>query len=216
MTLTESVVTAAEAALADQQYNGIINVLTGRGCCVVSMRGTTGACNIWTRSCKGVPRSGDSAVVESRELGDPMRLRAIRDAVQFELNAFYFYKLAREKATNPQHKLVLERLYEAELDHLHELNEKYHAHMDASEMDITPAAEKLLSGWLFHDLAVEDDSSILRLYRSALEMEQRTRDHFRKLAAELPEGLEKELCQELASEEDEHIAMLETEMEQAE
>jgi rubrerythrin len=57
-------------------------------------------------------------------------------------------------------------------------------------------------------------SSILRLYQSALEMECRTRDHFRKLAAALPEGLEKELCQELASEEDEHIAMLETEMEQ--
>jgi rubrerythrin len=54
----------------------------------------------------------------------------------------------------------------------------------------------------------------MRLYQSALEMECRTRDHFRSLAAELPEGLEKELCQELASEEDEHIAMLETEMEQ--
>ena len=45
-------------------------------------------------------------------------------------------------------------------------------------------------------------------------MERRTRDHFLKLAAELPEGLERELCLELASEEDEHIAMLETEMEQ--
>ena len=42
-----------------------------------------------------------------------------------------------------------------------------------------------------------------------------TRDHFRALAAQLPEGLEKELCLELASEEDEHIAMLETESEQA-
>src|ERR1019366_696022 len=100
---------------------------------------------------------GDLAVVESRELGDPMRLHAIRDAVQFELNAFYFYKLARERATEPQHRLVLE--------------------------------------WLFRDLAVSDESSILRLYQSALEMECRTRDHFRKLAAGLPEGLEKELCQ---------------------
>ncbi len=116
----------------------------------------------------------------------------------------------------PQHRLVLERLYEAELDHLHELSEKYHAHLDASVTEITPEAEKLLSGWLFQDLAVSDDSSILRLYQSALEMERRTRDHFRKLAAELPEGLEKELCLELASEEDEHIAMLETEMEQVE
>ena len=157
---------------------------------------------------------GDLAVVESRELGDPMRLRAIRQAVQFELNAFYFYKLARERAAEPQHRLVLERLYEAELDHLHELSEKYHAHLDSSVTEMSPDAEKLLSDWLFRDLAVSDDASILRLYQSALEMESRTRDHFRKLAGELPEGLEKELCQELASEEDEHIAMLETEMEQ--
>jgi len=143
-----------------------------------------------------------------------MRLRAIREAVQFELNAFYFYKLARERAAKPAHRAVLERLYEAELDHLHELSEKYHAHLDASVTQMPPDAERLLSDWLFRGLSVSDDSSILRLYQSALEMEHRTRDHFRKLAGELPEGLEKELCQELASEEDEHIAMLETEMEQ--
>jgi rubrerythrin len=110
--------------------------------------------------------------------------------------------------------VVLERLYEAELDHLHELTEKYHAHLDASVTQMPPDAEKLLADWLFRDLAVSDDTSILRLYQSALEMECRTRDHFRKLARQLPEGLEKELCEELASEEDEHIAMLETEMEQ--
>jgi len=157
---------------------------------------------------------GDLAVVERREIGDPMRLAAIRDAVQFELNAFYFYKLAREKAKDAEHRVVLERLYEAELDHLHELNEKYHAHLDPAEMGITPQAEQLLAGWLFQGLDVSDDSSLERLYQSALEMERRTRDHFRKLAGELPDGIEKELCQELASEEEEHIAMLETELEQ--
>jgi glutamate synthase (NADPH) small chain len=155
---------------------------------------------------------GDLALVEDRELGDPMRLRAIREAVQFELNAFYFYKLAREQAKDPRHRLVLERLYEAELDHLHELSEKYHAHLDAKEIDMTPEAEKLLAGWLFQDLDVSEEAGLARLYESAVEMEKRTRDHFRKLAGELPEGLEKELCLELASEEDEHIAMLETEM----
>jgi len=159
---------------------------------------------------------GDLAVVEKRELGDPMRLRAIRDAVQFELNAFYFYKLAREQAAKPEHRVVLERLYEAELDHLHELSEKYHAHLDTAEAAISPDAETLLSGHLFDNLEVSDDDSIRHIYQSALEMERRTRDHFRNLAAELPDGLEKELCLELASEEDEHIAMLETEMEQAE
>jgi rubrerythrin len=52
------------------------------------------------------------------------------------------------------------------------------------------------------------------LYQAALEMERRTRDYFHKLAAELPAGLEKDLCGELAAEEEEHVALLEGELEQ--
>jgi rubrerythrin len=157
---------------------------------------------------------GKLSVVESRELGDPMRLRAIRDAVQFELNSFYFYKLARERASLPEHRLLFEHLYEAELDHLHELEEKYHAHLDRETLDLTPAAEKLLAESLFQDLSLPGTATLTGLYQAAIEMERRTRDHFRTFAAQLPDGLEKDLCLELASEEDEHIAMLETEMDQ--
>jgi rubrerythrin len=141
-----------------------------------------------------------------------MRFRAIRDAVQFELNAFHFYKLARDRAADPLRRQVLERLYEAELDHLHELEEKYHAHLDRAVIDLAPSAEKLLSDWLFRGLPV--GGGIRELYQTALEMERRTRDHFRNYAGELPDGIEKDLCLELASEEEEHIAMLETEIEQ--
>lgn len=155
---------------------------------------------------------GELEIVEGRELGDSMRFQAIRDAVQFELNAFHFYKLARDRASDPLRRQVLERLYEAELDHLHELEEKYHAHLDRAVIDLTPDAEKLLSGWLFRDLPL--DGNLRDLYSVALEMERRTRDHFRHLAAGLPDGLEKDLCLELASEEEEHMAMLETEIEQ--
>ena len=52
------------------------------------------------------------------------------------------------------------------------------------------------------------------LYQAALEMEKRTRDHFQKLASELPPGLEKDLCGELAAEEEEHVALLQGELEQ--
>jgi hypothetical protein len=45
-------------------------------------------------------------------------------------------------------------------------------------------------------------------------MERRTRDHFRKLATDLPLGLERDLCAELAAEEEEHVALLEGELEQ--
>jgi len=157
---------------------------------------------------------GDLEVLENRQMGDPMRFQAIRDAVQFELNSFHFYRLARDRAATPEQRAVLERLYEAELDHLHELEEKYHAHLDREVVELSRDEQTLLSNWLFRDIHVGGDAGVRDLYQAALEMERRTRDHFRKLAAGLPDGLEKELCGELAAEEEEHVALLEGELEQ--
>jgi rubrerythrin len=72
----------------------------------------------------------------------------------------------------------------------------------------------LLSGWLFRGIQVGETSGVTDLYKAALEMEKRTRDHFQKLASDLPPGLEKDLCGELAAEEEEHVALLEGELEQ--
>jgi rubrerythrin len=72
----------------------------------------------------------------------------------------------------------------------------------------------LLGNWLFRGIQVGGEAGVRDLYEAALEMERRTRDHFRKLHASLPAGLEKDLCGELAAEEDEHVALLEGELEQ--
>jgi rubrerythrin len=157
---------------------------------------------------------GELEVIPQRDMGDTMRFQAIRDAVQFELNSFHFYKLAREQAKTPDQRAVLERLYEAELDHLHELEEKYHAHLDREVVELSANEQLLLSNWLFRGIHVTADSGVRELYQAALEMERRTRDHFCRLAADLPAGLEKELCGELAAEEEEHVALLEGELEQ--
>jgi rubrerythrin len=157
---------------------------------------------------------GDLEVIPDREMGDSMRFRAIRDAVQFELDSFHFYKLARDKAKTPDQRAVLERLYDAELDHLHELEEKYHAHLDREVVELSANEQLLLSNWLFRGIELSGDSGVRDLYQAALEMERRTRDYFHKLAAELPAGLEKDLCGELAAEEEEHVALLEGELEQ--
>ena len=42
----------------------------------------------------------------------------------------------------------------------------------------------------------------------------RCNHHFQKLAKSLPAGLERDLCGELAAEEEEHVALLEGELEQ--
>lgn len=155
---------------------------------------------------------GELEVLQNRDLGDSMRFQAIRDAVQFELNSFHFYKLARDKAATPEQRAVLERLYEAELDHLHELEERYHAHLDREVVELSENEQNLLSNWLFKGIRLDD--GVQGLYRAALEMERRTRNHFKALAEKLPTGLEKELCRELAAEEEEHVALLEGELEQ--
>ena len=157
---------------------------------------------------------GRLEVLENRDLGDPMRLQAVREAIQLELNSFHFYKLARDRATNPQVRQVLEQLYESELDHLHELEAKYHAHLDPAVIDLKAGEEKLLAEWLFRDIKLGDDTSIAGLYHAAIAMERRTRDHFQTLA-DGAAGVERELYQEFAAEEEEHIAMLEGAIEQA-
>ncbi|HTP34866.1 MAG TPA: hypothetical protein VMJ75_21965 [Candidatus Acidoferrales bacterium] len=157
---------------------------------------------------------GDLEIIRDRDLGDSMRFQAIRDAVQFELNSFHFYKLARDRARTREQRAVLERLYEAELDHLHELEEKYHAHLDREVVELSADENTLLSSWLFKGVHISEDAAVRDLYQIALEMEQRTRDHFRGLARSLPAGLEKELCEELAAEEEEHVALLAGEIEQ--
>jgi len=80
-------------------------------------------------------------------------------------------------------------------------------------VELSQNEQLLLSNWLFRGIQVGGDSGVRDLYQAALEMERRTRDHFRRLATDLPAGLEKDLCGELAAEEEEHVAMLETELE---
>jgi len=91
---------------------------------------------------------------------------------------------------------------------------KYHAHLDREVVELSADEQTLLSNWLFRGIQLNSDTGVADLYRAALEMEKRTRDHFRKLAADLPAGLEKDVCSELAAEEEEHVALLEGELEQ--
>jgi rubrerythrin len=157
---------------------------------------------------------GDLEVIRDRDLGDSMQFQAIRDAIQFELNAFHFYKLARDRAQDPAQRAVLERMFESELDHFHELEAKYHVHLDRNMVELSADENRLLGNWLFQGIHVDRDTAIPKLYELAIEMEIRTRDHFRKSARELPAGLERDLCAELAAEEDEHVAFLMGELEQ--
>lgn len=157
---------------------------------------------------------GGLKVVQGYELEDPMKVRPIRDAVQFELNSYHFYKLALARAEDETMRALFEQLYLHEMDHLQLLQERYHTHLGDEVLNLAPDAEKLLAEELFRDIDFADSKTgPAALYDKAIEMERRTREHFRSLARMLPDGPEQDICLELAAEEEEHVALLETEKE---
>lgn len=149
--------------------------------------------------------------ITDRRIDEPMRYHAIREAMQFELNAYHFYRLALDRATNPEYRVVLDYMSQNELDHIHELEEKYHAHLDPEVLTLTPAADELLADQMLAGLDLDTVDGMRGLYARAIEMEKRTGAHFEAVAAG-SEGMERELYLELAAEEQEHVALLETEL----
>lgn len=158
---------------------------------------------------------GELVTLEGREFDDPMKVRPIREAVQFELNTYHFYRLALPKVADPTQRAVLEQLYQHEVDHLHTLQERYHTHLGDDALNLRPGAEALISDRLFEGIDLADPyGGAVGLYDKAIAMERRTRDHFKALGGRLPPGPERDVCLELAAEEEEHVALLETEREQ--
>ncbi len=160
--------------------------------------------------CGGVLR-----VVKGHKFDDPMRVKPIRDAVQLELNAYHFYRLMLPKVADPTLRAIVQELCEHEADHLHTLQERYHTHLNEEVLELRPDLDSLLSNSLFQGIDLADPrEGPLGLYDMAILMERRTRDHFKRLAQALPDGPERDVCRELAAEEEEHVALLKTEREQ--
>jgi rubrerythrin len=132
--------------------------------------------------------------------------------MQYELDMYHFYRLSIQRTQDEELRGVLEELYHKEQDHIEELEEKYHVHLDPELRSPTIERDKLLSGWIFEGIDFDDASGhVVQLYDKAIEMERRTRDYFRGRADAMPPGPEREIYRELAAEEEEHVAILETE-----
>lgn len=157
---------------------------------------------------------GTLKVIEGYDLEDPLRVRPIRDAVQFELNSYHFYRLAHSKVKDKALRSIFQELFQHEIDHMHLLQSRYHVHLDDRVLNLRPDEDQLLADALFEGIDLTDPSlGAAGLYQKAIEMERRTLDHFKSLSRLLPEGPEQEICLELAAEEEEHVAILEAEHE---
>jgi rubrerythrin len=143
---------------------------------------------------------------------EAQRLWAVREAVQAELDAFLFYKLARDQARHWDQRAVLERLCEAEMSVLNDLEKQYHPHLATGMLELTLDEEHRLAQRLFRGICLSDHSAVRDLYQAALAMERQTRDRFRSLAGQLPDGAERKVCAELAEKDAGHVALLESEL----
>lgn len=156
--------------------------------------------------CEGC--GGSLEIVDESAYREAARLKPIQQALQAEVNAYTFYSTLAAEATDPDVRTLFSSLSEMEREHLQSLADKYHAHLEA-DPGLTPhpkIRQIILAGME----NVPPQERLLTLYGRAIEMEQRARAFFLKQVEGLEEGLEREIYRELAAEEDEHIALLES------
>ncbi|QQR99980.1 MAG: NADPH-dependent glutamate synthase [Austwickia sp.] len=135
-------------------------------------------------------------------------MEAIRTAFEIELGGGAYYRKAAEEAGEPVLKDLFGRMSEMEDEHLETLQRRYHAEVPPASPDFETTRAAIYAGL---DHRPEDPANLLRV---AIGFEQRAVDFFSKHVEECPEGsVERELYEELAAEEREHVAMLTTELE---
>lgn len=165
---------------------------------------------------------GALEIVDDSAYRDVARLRPIQQALQAEMNAYTFYSMLAAEATDPDVRTLFASLSEMERGHLENLAEKYHAHLEEDPALVPhPRIRQIIlegieevpspeAGHLALGLGTRARDRLVTLYGRAIEMERRARAFFLQQVEALEEGLEREIYRELAAEEDEHIALLES------
>lgn len=153
--------------------------------------------------------NGRLVQVEERSRNSDERFLILQEAVQIEVSAYHFYRHLAEAVDDPKTSDFFENFSIMEKDHARELIEKYHIHLGD---EVYQETNRPLPQPFFDELCFfADTGDLCKLYNCALTLEHRTYHFFRNRAASLPEGKEKELYLELAAEEKDHIALLESE-----
>jgi glutamate synthase (NADPH) small chain len=155
---------------------------------------------------------GDNELVKDYAGPNPELVPIVQEAAQFEIDSYNFYGMAMRRTKDETLRTVLEGLHRKEEGHLIALERKYHLHFRPDSMLLPEPDEKIIFGFIFHGIDFKDtEGHIQQVYDRAIAMEQRTKNRFAMHANALPPGPHKNLYLELAAEEDDHIAILQTE-----
>jgi glutamate synthase (NADPH) small chain len=142
---------------------------------------------------------------------DEKAMEAIRTAFEIELGGGAYYRKAAEEATDAGLKDLFQRMSTMEDEHLETLRRRYHAEVPAPSEDFETIRAAVFAG-LDHDPS--DPANLLRL---AIGFEERAVAFFSGHVQECPQdSVERELYEELAAEEREHVELLTLELERFE
>ena len=150
-------------------------------------------------------RDGGVGPIDERE---ERAQEAIRTAFEIELGGGAYYRKAAQEATDAALKDLFHRMSEMEDEHLATLERRYHAQVPPPSPDFETTRAAIYAG------LVHDPSDPANLLRVAIGFEQRAVAFFAGHVEECPVGsVERELYEELAAEEREHVELLTVELE---
>ncbi len=149
---------------------------------------------------------GKLEMLERGPLGDEKALDAVRKAFEIELGGHAFYERASRDASDPMLSELFSRFAAMEREHMDTLSRRYHAELPKPSADFQIDRAAIFAGV---DRKPEDPAN---LFRIAIAFEQRAVDFFTREGESAPAGsVERDLYQELAAEEREHVELLTTE-----
>jgi rubrerythrin len=149
---------------------------------------------------------GALKMLERTGVRDEDSLNAVRIAFQIELGGQAFYNRAAAQVDEPVLKELFAKFSAMEHEHMETLSRRYHVEVpdpsSSFRMDLAVIQAGIVG-------KIDDPET---LFRTAIVFERRAVVFFNERAKTVPEGsAEQELYRELAAEEDEHVALLETE-----
>ncbi len=157
-------------------------------------------------SCGGTLMADTGAEALKTDAG----LALLHEALQIEISGICFYRHLAGTAAEPSVVEFFSSLAAMEEEHAQDLIAKYHLHVALEEL--LPSTTPPLPQSLFEGLSFYAKSGdVKHLYDTALILEHKARDYFRTKTASIASPHFRDLCQELASEEEEHIHLLESE-----
>ncbi len=151
---------------------------------------------------------GKLEVAEATAVEGAAAMEAIRRAFEIELGGMAFYAQAAREASEPVMKDLFQRFQGMEREHMSTLSRRYH-------IDVPPPAQAFpLERAAVYAGAQSEPADPDNLFRLALAFERRAVAYFQERMGSTTDGSpERKLYQELAAEEQEHVALLTTEHE---